>query len=89
MKHTRKFYGSLDERPCAKLDDQGSNPIEGISYVRCMYLNHSTRCLKGDGGGVYMALGNCIHMFQPYFGPHQYSVNQLWLFDVFTAKTTV
>ncbi len=37
----------------------------------------------------YMAMGNCIHVFWPYFGPHQYSVNQLWLYDVFTAKTTV
>ncbi len=25
----------------------------------------------------YMALANCRHMFRPYFGPHQYSVNQL------------
>ncbi len=25
-----------------------------------------------------MTLGNCIHVFRPYFGPHQYSVNQLW-----------
>ncbi len=24
----------------------------------------------------YMALANCRHMFRPYFGPHQYSVNQ-------------
>ncbi len=22
-----------------------------------------------------MALGNCIHVFRPYFGPHQYNVN--------------
>ncbi len=38
---------------------------------------------------IYIALANYIHMFRPYFGPYQYSVNQLWLYDVFTAKTTV
>ncbi len=25
----------------------------------------------------YMALANCRYRFRPYFGPHQYSVNQL------------
>ncbi len=27
--------------------------------------------------GFNMALGNCRHVFRPYFGPHQYNVNQL------------
>ncbi len=36
-----------------------------------------------------MALGNCGNAFRPDFGPDQYSVNQLWLYDVYTAKTTV
>ncbi len=53
--------------------------------------------LKGDWGGCRLITGviigwhycNCIHMcFWPYFVPHQYSVNQLLLNDVFTAKTT-
>ncbi len=26
-----------------------------------------------------MALGYCIHVYRPDFGPHQYSVNHLWL----------
>ncbi len=30
-----------------------------------------------EKGGFYMAIGNCIHVFRPYFGPHQYRVNQL------------
>ncbi len=57
------------------------------------YSQHSfwrmRKYIKIKIGVFYMALGNCIHMFRPNFGPHQYSVNQLWLYDVFTAKTTV
>ncbi len=26
-----------------------------------------------------MTLGNCIHVFRPYFGPHQYSVNSTYV----------
>ncbi len=36
----------------------------------------------------YMPLGNCTHVFCRYFGPHQYSANQLWLYDAFRVKAT-
>ncbi len=36
---------------------------------------HYNSC--NEKGGFYMAPANCRHMFRPYFGPHQYSVNQL------------
>ncbi len=32
----------------------------------------------------YMALIKCRGTFRPYCGPHQYTVNYLWLYDVFS-----
>ncbi len=30
----------------------------------------------------YRALIKCRRTFRPYFGPHQYTLNKLWLYDV-------
>ncbi len=37
----------------------------------------------------HMALIKCRHVLRPYFGPYQYTVNKLWLYDVFAVKTTI
>ncbi len=65
-------------------------------YVPCpnsaFYLSTSgvkTYQLRYEKMVFNMVLGNCRHVFRRDFGPHQYSVNQFWLYDVFTAKTTV
>ncbi len=52
-------------------------------YIKLSLSIFIYMCVKG---GFYMALGDCRHVSRPCFGPHQYSVNQLWLYDVFTAN---
>ncbi len=58
---------------------------KGVMMVACCHVFGLDSFVSWKGG-FYMALGNCVHMFRPYCGPHRYSVNQLWLYDVFTAR---
>ncbi len=60
---------------------------KSISYLAISYLYTLLQCFLWKIV-FYMALLKCRHLFRPYFGPYQYSVNQLWLYDVFAVQTT-